>query len=117
MHYLADQREQAVALVYQNLVLDTYGTTILGVILGNCVFDSQGKARAKYFHHTLYNMEGRILAKENGFVQHLAIDPVALMHASWKVVNHITDHACPVIDPLNEWSSVPVAEHFSGTTI
>jgi len=117
MHYLADQREQAVAILHQNFLLDIYGETILGVVLGHCVFDANGTARAKYFRHTLYTMEGRVLAREHGIVNHLAIDDFRMMTAAWDIVNAITDHSCPIIVPLNEWSNVPVAEHFSGVEV
>ncbi|MET0465904.1 MAG: hypothetical protein ABW007_22275 [Chitinophagaceae bacterium] len=117
MHYLADQRGQAVALLYQNILLDTYGTVVLGVILGNCVFDGQGAACAKYFRHTLFNMEGRMLAKENGFVPHVPIDTNAVMDTAWEIIQAITNHQCPMIDPSEEWSSVPVLEHFDGKPV
>jgi hypothetical protein len=117
MHYLADQRGQAVALLYQNLLLDTYGTVVLGVILGNCVFDGQGAARAKYFRHTLFDMNGRVLAKDNGFVPHVQLDATALMHTAWEIIQTITDHQCPMIDPLEDWSPVPVLEHFEGKPV
>ncbi|MCG2616012.1 hypothetical protein LZZ85_17070 [Terrimonas sp. NA20] len=117
MHYLADQRGQAVGLLYQNILLDTYGTVVLGVILGNCVFDGRGAARAKYFRHTLFDMEGSILAKENGFVQHVKLDTTAVMQTAWEIIQTITDHQCPMIDPSENWSSVPVLEHFAGKPV
>jgi hypothetical protein len=117
MHYLADQRGQAVALLYQNILLDTYGTVVLGVILGNCVFDGRGAARAKYFRHTLFNMEGRVLAKENGFVQQVPIDPSAVMNTAWEIIQTINNHQCPMIDPLEDWAPVSLLEHFDGRPV
>ena len=117
MHYLADQRGQAVALLYQNILLDTYGTVVMGVILGNCVFDGRGAACAKYFRHTLFNMEGHILAKENGFVQHVPIDPAAVMNTAWEIIQSIDNHQCPMIDPLEGWASTSLLEHFDGKPV
>lgn len=117
MQYLADEREQAVVILHQNFLLDIYGDTVLGVVLGHCVFDANGVARGKYFHHTLYTMEGRILAKEDGTVEHLAIDDYGIMEAAWRIVNGISSHECPVITPLKEWSGVLVMEHFTGVKV
>lgn len=117
MRYLTDQREQAVMLLHQNILLNRFGTEMLGVILGNCVFDADGSPRAKFFHNTLYNMDGRIMARETGTKEDLIIDAAVLMNCSWEIVYHIKDHNCPMIEPLNEWSTVPAAEHFSGIAI
>jgi hypothetical protein len=117
MHYLGDQREQAIAILHQNFLLDIYGEKLLGVVLGHCVFDRTGKARGKYFRHALYDMDGRLLAKEQGVVTHLDIDDYGIMEAAWQIVNGITDHNCQIIVPLELWSGVPVSEHFSGIAI
>lgn len=117
MQYLADQHGQRVAILYQNILLNPSGTVVSGVILDNCVFDGGGKVRGKYFRHTLFTMEGRILAKENGIVQHLSLELPAVRDTAWELVRGITDHHCPMIDPLNEWSGVPMAEHFTGREV
>ena len=117
MHYLADQREQAVAILYQNILLDIYGTRILGIMLGHCVFDESGTVRAKYFRHTLFNLDGRMLAKESGIEQHVKVDPYAVMTSAWEVLRGVRNHQCPIIEPLNEWSAVPVSEHFTARVV
>ncbi|RYY54074.1 MAG: hypothetical protein EOO09_15685 [Chitinophagaceae bacterium] len=117
MYYLADQREQAIALVYRNMLLDTRGIEVLGIVLGNCVFDATGKACAKYFKHVLYDMDGRILARDGGIVDDLSIDPLTLKDASWEILEGVTDHSCPVIEPLTQWSAVAIKEHFRSVPI
>lgn len=113
MHYLADHQQQPAAIIYQNILLNPSGSAVFGVILGNCVFDGHGKVCAKYFRHTLFALDGRILAKENGLVKHISLELPPVMDAAWELVRGISDHHCPMIDPLAEWSTISLAEHFS----
>lgn len=117
MHYLADRQQQPVAIIYQNVLLNPSGSNVFGVILGNCVFDGRGKVCAKYFRHTLFALDGKVLAKENGPVRHISMELPAVMDASWELVSNIDDHQCPMIDPLTEWAQESLTDYFKGVPV
>ncbi len=111
MIHLADNHQDIIALIYNNILLVPNGK-VIGVLLGHCVFGMDGQVKAKYFQHTLFTIEGNILAKAAESKKIFSIDIMQLVENAWLVIMKIKDHTCPVIVPTNEWTHLSLREHF-----
>ncbi|HQD09557.1 MAG TPA: hypothetical protein PLQ65_07830, partial [Flavihumibacter sp.] len=99
------------AFIHNNILALIDGT-VMGVLLGNCVFGNDGGVKAKFFQHTLFDLQGRILARENPRVRPVSVDNERLIDQAWKMIPLIKNHNCPIIDPTNDWSTMPLEDHF-----
>ena len=113
MTLLSGKSGTKIDAVYLNNILALPTGEVIGVILGHCVFDRRGVVKAKYFTQTLYDLDGRILAKESDSDSNIHIDLLKMQEQGWKIISHIGDHDCPRITPKNEWSTIPLEEHFA----
>lgn len=112
MTTLSDKSKNEIEAIVHNHILILPSGEIIGVIIGHCVFDRHGVVRAKYFTNTLYDLEGKILAKRSGSEASLNLNADQLLNEGWKIISVIKDLDCPKIHPANKWSAVAVREHF-----
>ena len=98
--------------LYNHILLLT-DSTVAGVLLGHCVFDWSGKARAKYFNRTLYTLKGTILAKEkNRSAWSIHINGNGVQDSAWDLIMGIHDHYCPFIEPTENWAGIDLSDYF-----
>ncbi|MFT4024295.1 MAG: hypothetical protein QM664_10985 [Flavihumibacter sp.] len=101
----------SIAFIHNNILALLDGT-VMGVLLGNCVFGKDGGVKAKFFQHTLFDLQGNTLARENPRVKPVRVDSGGLIEQAWKMIPLIRNHNCPVIEPTGEWSATPMEDHF-----
>lgn len=111
MTLISRNDDQPLAALYNNILLLKDGT-ILGVILGHCVFGWQGEVVAKYFNKKLYTLDGLILGKACGSADRPDTDIPELLEKAWALVKQIKDHTCPMIKPTEKWATAGPLEHF-----
>ena len=111
MIHLSQNNNHTDAAIYNNILVLNDGT-ILGVILGHCVFGWQGKVMAKYFKHTLYTLDGHILAKDSVNTDTLKADINSVLEKAWVLLRQIKDHSCPLIKPTEKWANIYLKDHF-----
>ena len=85
---------------------------VMGLVLGNCVFDQQAKVVGKLFQQKVYNVKGEVLASQ-------AQDSLPIpgnfnvsgcILNAWEILVMIKDHSCPFVTPKNSWSNASLAE-------
>ncbi len=101
----------SIAFIHNNILALIDGT-VMGVLLGNCVFGKDGGVKAKFFQHTLFDLQGKVLARENPRVRPVPVDSGGLIEQAWTMISLIRNHNCPIIEPTNEWSATPMEDHF-----
>ncbi|HET6994270.1 MAG TPA: hypothetical protein VFI06_04760 [Chitinophagaceae bacterium] len=111
MVLLADSTRQPAGFVHHNILVLPDGT-VIGVLLGHCIFGPDGTVKAKYFRKTLFSLQGKILAKNTGTGTHPDVDEKKLIEEAWKIISLIKNHSCPVVEPTGDWSGVTLAVHF-----
>jgi hypothetical protein len=114
MYFITDQLNQKLALIHRNIILDNAGSTVLGITIGDCLFNNHSKVFGKIINSTAYLLNGEIIGKvspANPMVQ-LELNDEQI-NASWDILTKINEHACPWIDTKNEWSLLPFSEHLS----
>lgn len=111
MTLLSGNEPSTIAFIHNNILALIDGT-VMGVLLGNCVFGRDGGVKAKFFQHTLFDLQGKILAMEKTIRKQPAVDSHELVQQAWEVIPLIKNHNCPVIEPTKQWSGVSLFEYF-----
>lgn len=111
MIHLTDNHQSVVALIYNNILL-LPGGEVIGVLLGNCVFGIDGQVKGRYFKHTLFTLEGKVLARHGESHNKFAFNIQPLVDTAWLLLMKIKDHTCPEVVPTDEWMTKSVKEHF-----
>ncbi|MDB5211926.1 MAG: hypothetical protein JWQ30_2753 [Sediminibacterium sp.] len=112
MQALHNHGGELIAYQYLNMILHPESLEVLGLVLGNCVFDQEAKPLGKLFQQKVYNLSGEVLASksevslpvpENMNITHCIME-------AWKILLLIKDHSCPWVTAKNTWASASLAE-------
>lgn len=106
MHILSDQFLKPVAYIYNNIILLPASFEVIGFKLGDCVFSRHSLLIGKYFKSAIYNVEGEILAKDDGESADGDFDPAKVMLDAWKLIKGVKEHMCPWIIPGENWATL-----------
>jgi hypothetical protein len=119
MYVLFNQSKEAVAYIETNMIVDANSPELVGVLLGNCLFDRQGKLTGKFFGGVVYNLKGEQLAEahvpdaipggEFSFQKYL-------QEAS-SIVYSITNHADVWIEPAGKWGKASLMEELNAVMV
>jgi hypothetical protein len=111
MYVLLNQAKEATAYIETNMIVDARNLELVGVLLGNCVFDRSGKLTGKFFGGVVYNLKGEQLAASK--VSESAGEDISfqkhLQEAS-DIVYSIKNHADVWIDPIGKWAKTSLVE-------
>ncbi|KIC93575.1 hypothetical protein [Flavihumibacter solisilvae] len=110
---ILSQQDHIPAGMISNNTLAMPDGTLIGILLGHCVFNKEGKVKAKYFNHTLYALDGRILAKEKKTQAAIHLEAKFSVRNAWEFIQNIKDHSCPLIEPTETWAPVALKEFFN----
>lgn len=112
MHALYNHSGELIAYQYQNALVHPENMEVLGLVLGNCVFDQRAKVLGKLFQQKVYNLSGEVLASKAD--ESLAIpedlDTNGIIQEAWKIMTQINDHNCAWVTPKTSWAPYSLAE-------
>jgi hypothetical protein len=113
MQALYNHGGELIAYHYQNMLLHPDHFEVLGLVLGNCVFDHQAKLLGKLFQKNVYNLEGEVLANQpdDSLALPLLFDNTKSVIQAWHILTKIKDHVCPWVKVKHTWSRTSLAEH------
>jgi len=108
---VTDKQGNTVAYLYNNIVLDISTQTVMGVILGNCIFGDAPTPLGKFFNNVFRNTQGKVVAMANNAEKPgSAIDKVHILDGAWKILKKIKEHVCGWIPEGNEWSETSLTD-------
>lgn len=112
MYALLNQHGVTTAYIEKNRIVAADSLQLIGILLGNCVFDCAGKMAGKFLDNVLYNTNGRILAKGNIVPAVSAVEALLNQHQQEgaAVLQSITNHTDIWIFISEEWSLRSVTE-------
>ena len=81
---------------------------VLGVVLGNCVFNKNGHVCGKFFKGVFRNLSGEKVAMlHHGEKKDLQQKQISeLMNQAWDIISNIEDHTCPLVNEREDWSEI-----------
>lgn len=113
MQALYNHGGELITYHYQNMLLHPDNFKVLGLVLGNCVFDAQAKIIGKLFQQKVYNLSGEVLASQSDVSMPLPSNfstANCVVHA-WRILVQIKDHDCPWVTVKEKWSQTSLAEY------
>lgn len=114
MTSIVDKSGKTIAYLYQNMVLDITQLTVLGLLLGNCVFGKQVSPVGKFFNDTFRKKNGKIIAKLGEEVSAKKSPKDAhLSLQAWQILTKVKDHTCIWIEEKKSWTKQGFLEYLS----
>lgn len=119
MQALFNHAGELIAYHYRHMLLHPDNYRVLGLVLGNCVFDGQAKIIGKLFQQRVYNLSGEVLASGsevpisllfNFSTAHCVMD-------AWKILMQIKEHNCPWVTAKEKWAEASLAEYLYTLTM
>lgn len=110
MYALLNQSRETIAYIETNMILGAEHSDLIGVLLGNCLFDKNGRLAGKFFGSKVYNLKGEQLA--DAVIADSAADVSFQRHLgeASDIAYSIADHADVWIDPTGKWGRQQLAE-------
>lgn len=105
MTILTDKNNKAIALLYNNAIIDPGSGIVTGLILGHCVYGFKGQPKGKYFQHVLYNTSGEIVATKGVEKFPEQLDTHMIVYQAWQILSKISEYYLPWIRPSGKWSA------------
>lgn len=112
MQAFYNRSNELIAYHHQNMIMHPETLEVLGVILGNCVFDQQAKILGKFFHQKIHNLSGEILAIQSGdsLPVPAELNNVESIMEGWNILSRIKDHSCAWVLEKTTWADISLAE-------
>jgi len=112
MYPLNNRSGELIAYLHQNAILHPDSLEVMGVLLGNCVFDPQARMLGKYFHNKLYTVKGELLATSKPEPEPVPqkLSSQSWMRQTWQILDRIKDHICPWVPEKDNWSKSSLVE-------
>ncbi|MEO8171430.1 MAG: hypothetical protein ABI581_00050 [Sediminibacterium sp.] len=112
MQALRNHSGELIAYQYLNMILHPDNLQVLGLVLGNCVFDLKAKVLGKLFQEKVYNFSGEVLASRSNASLPLPVnmDTTHCIMDAWKILLMIKDHSCPWVTTKETWAPASLAE-------
>ena len=102
---IVNQYGETVAFLHLNIIINQQQDTVLGLILGNCVFGETDAPVGKFFKDCFRKINGKIIAElgEETSPVRPSDEPFILKQA-WEKLTAVKNHLCVWVDEKDEWS-------------
>jgi hypothetical protein len=112
MYRIEDNTKILLAWLHNNIILTIDGKTVIGVILGNCIFSRNKKLIGKMIHEKFYLLNGRIFGAINPNLKFHEFDESKILKEAWDILSQIKEHSCQWIEETKKWDTAKFDEHF-----
>ena len=112
MQAIYNHSKELVAYQFKNVIIHPDDFSVLGLVLGNCLFDKEANVLGKLFHHKVLNLAGEVMAykDESPFQMPANFDNLDCIQKGWQILIKIKNHSCPWIIEKKSWSKTTIAE-------
>jgi hypothetical protein len=106
MTLIYDYQNNAVAYLFNQLIISVTNNKLVGIILGHCVYGTQAKLIGTYFKEKIIDTKGETIAllKNASTPDKLSINKEQFITESWAMIRKIKEHFCPFIEEKLVWS-------------
>lgn len=114
MYIVENQTKNKLALIHRNMILNTAGDKVLGIAVGDCLFNTHSKVFGKIIQSNAYDLKGSIIGNIvlSNPVSSLSLSQDQINH-SWEILTNIKEHTCPWIEITTEWSMLSFPDYLS----
>ncbi len=109
MHILTDRSGALCGYLIQSNIITDSSFDVIGVVLGQCVFNHDGKVMGRIFDNAFYSPGGEIVCRVGQRTGSVKYDKQAAIGSAWKFIQAIRDHQCGWIYPSEAWTAQNLA--------
>ncbi len=103
---ILDQSGNTIAYLHLNIILSTEKDTVLGLVLGNCVYGTDTRPIGKFFKDRFRQLDGTIMATlGTEAVSGRPLHESMILRQAWTILMQVKDHVCVWVEERNNWSS------------
>jgi hypothetical protein len=114
MYIVTDQHKIKLAIIFKNMILNASATEVMGIAIGDCLFNKNSKVIGKIINGYAYDIVGSILGKVEPPIETIQIDlSQDMLKESWNILSAIKEHTCPWITLKTEWSLSSISDLLS----
>jgi hypothetical protein len=114
MYIVTDQQKNQLAIIFKNMILSADGKNVIGIAIGDCLFNKNSKVIGKIINGYAYDIVGSILGKVEPPIETIQIDlSQDMLKESWNILSAIKEHTCPWITLKTEWSLSSISDLLS----
>ncbi len=112
MQTLYNHSGELIAYHYQNMLIHPENMEVMGLVLGNCVYDRQAKVLGKLFQQQVHNIEGEIIAGQSDISSPLpqGFNITRCILQAWHILVKVKDHSGPWVKAGTNWARTSLAE-------
>lgn len=105
MTIIRGKEDKKLGYIHSNCIVSDGNAEVVGVVLGNCVYNKWGKLKGKVIHDTIYSTKGEKIATQRpAELKSDLINFSKIKHQSWLVLDSIKDYNSPWVEPKEKWS-------------
>ena len=106
MNAIIDSHGIVIAHLHNMMILNKEMDTVIGLVIGNCVFGKDKEPVGKLFNDTFWHLNGEKLGKleeeKSDSKPKTPIEKVFIFNA-WKILNNVQNHTCIWIEEKKRW--------------
>lgn len=112
MYIVQDQTNNKLALIQRNIIMSLSGNKVLGIAVGDCLFNGDSKVFGKIIQSKAYDLKGAIIGNIvfSNPISNLSLSHDQINH-SWNILSNIKEHICPWIEITDEWSLLSFSDY------
>lgn len=112
MYALESQKGVTEAYMEKNRIVAADSLQLMGILLGNCVFDCSGKMAGKFLDNTFYNVKGEIVVKGKVVPPSAEVEELLNQYQQEgsAILKSITNHTDIWIEINGLWSKSTLAD-------
>jgi hypothetical protein len=106
MTFIYDHKNNAVAYLFNQLIISVADNKLMGIILGHCVYGMQAKLIGTYFKEKIIDTKGETIAalKTGSLPDKVSVNKESFIAESWAMIRKIKEHFCPFVEEKLVWS-------------
>ena len=106
MNSITDSHGDIIGYLHNMMILNKESDTVIGLVIGNCVFGKVKDPVGKFFNNTFWHLNGEKLGKlDEEMLDIMPKPPIvkAFIVNAWKILNNVQNHTCIWIEEKKRW--------------
>lgn len=114
MYAIKNKKEEVVAVIQNNIVFSKENYSVIGILIGDCLYGKSLKMVGKIFNSTVYLLDGAIVGKvEVNHAFKVKVIKKEHMVDAWAILSGVKEHTSQWITDKKTWANKELLEHLS----
>jgi hypothetical protein len=105
MYIIKNKNEEVVAVIKNNIVFTAQDHTVVGILIGDCLYGKSFKMVGKIFNSTVYLLNGNIAGiVESSNAYNVRVIKKEHMLDAWSILSGVKEHTSQWITEKKTWA-------------